>query len=180
MTPAVAFIRGINVGGKNPLPMASLRAICEGIGLAKVSTYIQSGNVVFKAPAKTIPGLSHHLAAEIEKTHGFRPGVVVRTLDETQAALRACPFDGDPARVLVMFLETKAVTGSAHAVAALCTGPERVVIADREAYLHFPEGVGASKLSMARLEAALGTPGTSRNVRTIARVIELMEGLRAV
>jgi len=178
MAPAVAFIRGINVGGKNPLPMASLRAICEGLGLRSVSTYIQSGNVVFTAPAKTIAVSSRNLAAGIEKVHGFRPGVVVRTLIEVRAALRACPFEGDAARVLVMFLDGEAGRGAAKAVAALCTGPERVLVARREAYLHFPEGVGASKLSMAKVEAALGTPGTSRNVRTIARVIELMEAIR--
>lgn len=178
MTPAIAFLRGLNVGGKNPLPMASLRAICEGIGLAKVSTYIQSGNVVFTASAKARAAAPPGIAAKIEKAHGFRPGVVVRTLTQTQDALRACPFDDDPARVLVMFLENQAATGAAKTAAALCTGSERVVVAGREVYLHFPDGVGASKLSMAKVEAAMGTSGTSRNLRTIAKVIEMMKALR--
>lgn len=172
----VAFIRGINVGGKNPLPMASLRGICEGLGLRNVTTYIQSGNVVFSCPARAIASAARGIAGGIEESHGFRPGVVVRTLDQTRAALAACPFEGDPARVLVMFLEGEAARGATGAVAALCTGSERVVVGRREAYLHFPDGVGASTLSMAKVEKALGTPGTSRNVRTVAKVIEMMEG----
>lgn len=177
MKPSVAFIRGINVGGKNPLPMASLRAICEALGLRNAATYIQSGNVVFTGSATALATASRKIASVIEQSHGFRPSVVVRTLDETRAALAACPFEGDPARVLVMFLEGEPVRGAAKAVAALCTGSERVVVAEREAYLHFPEGVGASKLSMAKVEAALGTPGTSRNVRTVAKVMEMMEAI---
>lgn len=177
MNPSVAFSRGINVGGKNPLPMASLREICEGLGLVSVSTYIQSGNVVFACPTKAIASAARGIAGGIEQLHGFRPSVVVRTLDETRAAIAACPFEGDPARVLVMFLEGEPVRGAAKAVAALCTGPERIVVARGEVYLHFPGGVGASKLSMAKVEAALGTPGTSRNVRTVAKVVEMMEAI---
>ncbi|MFZ2875327.1 MAG: DUF1697 domain-containing protein [Phycisphaerales bacterium] len=179
MTPAVALIRGINVGGKNTLPMASLRGICEGLGLRNAATYIQSGNVVFMGSATAVATASRKIAAGIEKAHGFRPSVVVRTLEETQAALAACPFAGNPARVLVMFLEGEPVHGAAKAVAALCTGPERIVVARGEAYLHFPKGVGASRLSMAKVEAALGTPGTSRNVRTVAKAVEMMEAISA-
>lgn len=176
-TTGVALVRGINVGGKNALPMASLRTVCGGLGLMDAATYIQSGNVVFTAPAKMIAEVPGGIARGIEKAHGFRPVVVVRTLVQTRAVLRACPFEGDPAQLLVMFLEGEAARGAAGAVAALCKGSERVVVARREAFLHFPAGVGASRLSMAKVEALLGTPGTSRNLRTIAKVIEMMEGL---
>ena len=54
MNTYVGLIRGINVGGKNLLPMKELVAVLEGLGLKKVQTYIQSGNVVFHSAARRI------------------------------------------------------------------------------------------------------------------------------
>ncbi len=94
MPTFVSMIRGINVGGARPVRMASLRGIYEGLGFEGVETYLQSGNVVFRA-AKA--GASRHAAA-IERailgSCGFEVPVAVRTPEEMSAAVAANPFLG--------------------------------------------------------------------------------------
>src|SRR4029079_15324760 len=85
MPVCVAFIRGINVGGKNMLPMAMLRELCEGLGLRDVRTHIQSGNVVFRCSKAA--ELEKRLEDAIEKKSGFRPAVVVRAAEALRAAM---------------------------------------------------------------------------------------------
>ena len=80
MTAAVALIRAINVGGRNMIGMEALRAAHEGLGLLDVQTYVQSGNVVFRAKPRDVKNLERRIGEAIEKGHGFRPGVVVRML----------------------------------------------------------------------------------------------------
>ena len=75
MKTYVALLRGINVGGKNPLPMKELVAILEGVGSRNVKTYIQSGNAVFENKAEDASRLSSRIGSEIKKRRGFEPFV---------------------------------------------------------------------------------------------------------
>ena len=78
----IALLRGINVGGKNKLPMKDLAALFRDAGCDRVQTYIQSGNVVFQATpalASCIPAL---IAKAISESFGYRVPVVTRTADE--------------------------------------------------------------------------------------------------
>jgi len=67
----IALLRGINVGGKNPVPMADLRACLEAAGLKNVQTYIQSGNVIFESDAKDETKLTNQVEQAIEEAFGF-------------------------------------------------------------------------------------------------------------
>ena len=177
MPTAIALIRGINVGGNNPLPMASLRALCENCGLADIRTYIQSGNIVFTAPARQIVAAARTLENAIESAHGFRPGIITRSLDEWHAAIADSPFASrggiDPAKLHIMFLASKPAAPAAKALAGVKRGEEELHLIGRELHLYFPDGVGKSKLSMAAVEKALATPGTARNWNTILKLREL-------
>ncbi|MCB9651619.1 MAG: DUF1697 domain-containing protein [Deltaproteobacteria bacterium] len=95
----VALMRGINVGGKNKLPMKDLVAIFEAAGCAEVKTYIQSGNVVFSAPAKVAKGLAEAVPEAISAQFGLRVPVVLRSAADYLAAVEANPFlaEGVPA-----------------------------------------------------------------------------------
>ena len=75
----VALLRGINVGGKNKLPMKELAALFEEAGCSDVRTYIQSGNVIFRASAKLATGLEAVLEKQIQKRFGFAVPVIVRS-----------------------------------------------------------------------------------------------------
>ena len=82
----IALFRGINVGGRNILPMAKLREDLASLKFKNVRTYIQSGNVVFESTAKKRGPLTRKIEKCVEEQHGFRPHVLVISSDEfTQA-----------------------------------------------------------------------------------------------
>jgi len=91
--PLIALLRGINVGGRNSVPMAGLRSLLEDeLGLEEVTTYIQSGNVLFRSRTPLVPRLPDALAARIEREHGLRIPVVLRTVAELASVARSNPF----------------------------------------------------------------------------------------
>lgn len=180
MPTAIALLRGINVGGKNVLPMTDLRALCESIGLDDPRTYIQSGNVVFAAPAREIARAAKRLEAAIEKSRGLRVGVVVRTLDELAAVIKTSPFksvaDREPGKLIVMFLTQTPSAEARRALAALNQHPEKVALAGDEVFIHFPNGAGRARLTMAMIERAAGVSGTCRNWNTVLKLAEMGNG----
>ena len=114
----VALLRGVNVGGKNRLPMADLRDIFTAACCAAVQTYIQSGNVVFEAAqdlAKRVPEI---VTRAIRLRFGYETAVIVRSSEEVRQVVAANPFDtsGDPRFLQVAFLED---TPCAEAVSSL-------------------------------------------------------------
>ena len=169
----VALLRGLNVGGKNRLPMHELAALFEAAGCGAVRTYIQSGNVVFQAPAALARTLPARVSAAILKAHGHRVPVVLRTAEELRAVGRGNPFPDSPEILHVAFL---AGWPSAAAVAALDPGrspPDELEVRGRELYLRLPNGVARTKLTNAYLDRTLGTTSTLRNWRTVLALVEL-------
>lgn len=175
MTTAVALLRGINVGGKNKLPMADLSAMFAEAGCTHVSTYIQSGNVVFDASSSVYALLPGAIPARIRKRFSFDAPVVLRTAAELAAVPRKSPYlaaAGDDIRALhVMFLVD---LPEKEAIAAL--DPKRspgdsFAVVGRDVYLHLPNGVGRTKLTNAYFDAKLATVSTVRNWRTVLELI---------
>lgn len=178
----VALLRGINVGGKNRLPMRDLAARVEDVGGTDVRTYIQSGNVAFRASRAAARRFCAALARAIGAEHGLEVPVVLRTADELHAVFDANPFaaaDADPKSLHVAFLADEP---GADAVASL--DPQRspgdsFAVRGREVYLHLLGGVAKTKLSNAWLDAQLGTVSTVRNWRTVGKLLELVDSLTA-
>jgi uncharacterized protein (DUF1697 family) len=173
----LALLRGVNVGGKNKLPMSELAALFEEAGCSNVRTLIQSGNVVFTAGAAVSKKLAAVIEKKIEDRFGFRTPVVLRTAEELRAAIANNPFhspsaDGDALHV--MFLAD--VPGAAQ-IAALDPNRspgDRFAVHRREVYLHLPNGVARTKLSNAWFDAKLQTVSTIRNWRTVQKLLEMM------
>ena len=166
MTVFVAFLRAVNVGGTTSLPMKVLAALCTDLGLQDVRTYIQSGNVVFasKLTERKVQAL---LEAKLAAKMGKKIDVMVRTAAEVRSVLAANPFPhGKPAQVGVLFLAERAPKDLMDRV--IISGPEEVQPAGREIYIHYPLGMGRSKL---KLPATI--VGTTRNLNTIARLVEM-------
>ena len=88
----VALLRGINVGGKNMLPMKELAAMFARAGCGDVVTYIQSGNVVFRATDQVAAGLSGAITSEVEKRFGMKVPVVLRSAAEIAAVISRNSF----------------------------------------------------------------------------------------
>lgn len=175
MTAWVALFRGINVGGKNILPMAELRAELEELGLGDVATYIQSGNVVFGSGARSAAKLQETIEAAVQRSHGFRPPVLVLAAKELSQALRKNPFPGvsQPKALHFFFLFARPRRPDLAALAELATPTEELRLVDRVLYLHAPDGIGRSKLAT-RVEKHLGVPATARNLRTVQKLAEMM------
>lgn len=91
MTVYIALLRGINVGKNNRIKMVDLKNLLETLGLEKVKTYIQSGNVVFEASDDAVR-LSERLEEEISKTFGFPVPVILRTAEQYEQIIHDCPY----------------------------------------------------------------------------------------
>ncbi|MCV7434238.1 DUF1697 domain-containing protein [Mycolicibacterium bacteremicum] len=97
MARYVALLRGINVGGKNIIAMKDLRAALEDHGYGNVSTYIQSGNVLFDTDADPTT-LEADVEAVLEKTFGVPLLVVIRSHRQLRSVIAKAPsgFGADP------------------------------------------------------------------------------------
>lgn len=175
MTTMIALLRGVNVGGSGKVKMEELRAVCEAIGLCDVRTYIQSGNIVFRA--KTADA-GKRLEAGIERAFGIHTIVVIRTAAEMRAIAERNPLPGvDPKKLVVSFLTATPTEAAAEAVRQMAIAPEELHLIGNEMYIYFPLGQGVSKLPMARIERVLGTTGTGRNWNTVMALLAMAEEL---
>ena len=175
MTTLVALLRGVNVGGKNKVPMAELKQELTDLGLEDVVTYIQSGNVVFRTSDKATA------AAKIEKRikakYGLRVAVILRTRPELERIAKANPFRrADTSKVHVLFLADRPKASATKQLDPDRSPPDEFAVKGREVYLHLPNGAGRSKLTIGYLEKQLGVAGTQRNWNTLLKLIELAGG----
>jgi len=181
MTVGISLLRGINVGGHNLVRMEALCALHESLGLREAQTYVQSGNVVFRAKPRDIRALERRIEDAIEKSHGFRPGVVVRTATELRDAIAHNPFHGrsgiEPNKLLVVFLASQPDDAAGEKLRGIKVGAEEFHLIGRELYIYFPEGVGRSKFTTALIEKTLKTAGTGRNWNTVTKLMEMAEAL---
>lgn len=172
MTAMVALLRGINVGGRGKLPMADLRTMAEGCGFTDVSTYIQSGNLVFgtdASPAAAAAALEAALATSSDVT----TAVVIRTSAQMAAVIADSPFrarSDDPAQLHVVFLGPNDEPSLPSDLEAFAPDEARVV--GSEVHLFLPNGLGRSKLA-----AKVTRMGTTRNWRTTTTLSEMVQAL---
>jgi len=173
MTLYVAFLRGINVGGSNIIPMDELRALFCQTGLTNIRTYIQSGNVIFISEASE-KNLIRKLEEALLRKAGKSVPVVIRTGKELADLVWHNPFPGaKPAQVGVMLFAAPVPADFMSGVST--AGREEVKIAAREVYIHYPDGMGRSKLKLPKS----AREGTVRNMNTLSRLVELSETLSA-
>ena len=177
MTAFVALLRGINVGGHNKLPMSDFRELLATLGCAEVTTYIQSGNAVFKH-SKTGTELSESISGSVESKFGFRPSVMVLTASAFAAVAAANPFAdvSAPKLLHVWFLGEEAVNADTKRLDEIATESEKYSLTESAFYLHAPDGIGRSKLG-AGVEKCLGVPATARNWRTVSKIGALLDAL---
>jgi uncharacterized protein (DUF1697 family) len=175
------MLRGVNVGGHNKIKMDALKALCVSLKLKDPQTFIQSGNIIFRAEENDLANLAKRLGDAIEKKIGFRPEVILRTATELRNAIKRNPFakrDGiEPGKLLVMFLAADPGKEARAKALTFSTKPEEMHIVGREAYIYFPNGQGRSKLPWPKIERALGTSGTGRNWNSVTKMLVMAETL---
>jgi uncharacterized protein (DUF1697 family) len=175
----VAFLRGINVGGNNMLPMKDLAALFAKARCTAVETYIQSGNVVFRADPKVAAGIPAVIAKAIADHSKMRIPVVVRSAAELRRVAKNNPFvqrGTDTDKLHVVFLAGAPPAAAVAALDAKRSPPDEFVVRGAEIYLHCPNGYGRTKLSNAYFDSKLDTVSTVRNWRTVLKLLELSGG----
>jgi uncharacterized protein (DUF1697 family) len=177
MDTFIALLRGINVGGHNKIPMAELRSECADLGWDDVQSYIQSGNLVFKADT-TPANLETELEGAIERKFGLSIPVIVRSRADWLAYVKGNPFPEASQREpnLVMLILSKAPPNqdAVEDLREYALNDERIVQVGDALWIHYPGGSGRSKLSPARLDRLVGSTVTARNWRTVLKLDELV------
>jgi uncharacterized protein (DUF1697 family) len=176
----VALLRGINLGGHKIVKMDQLRKTLEGLGFEDVKTYIQSGNVVFKAPAQPPENLAKKIAEKVVRQFGFPVPVLVKTSAEVGEVIENNSLlkekGVDPSKLHVTFLwsapEKSALT-TLHAIAA---GPDQFCCLGKAVYLHCPNGYHETKLGNNVLEKMLKVGTTTRNWKTVNQLYQMSLG----
>ena len=147
MKTYIALLRGINVGGRNVLPMKELVAMLESIGAQNVKTYVQSGNAVFQSEETSAPTLSNTISMTIKKRRGFEPGVLLLELEQLQKAVESNPFpeaESEPKTLHLHFLASVPKNPDFDALESIKTDRERFLLEDGVFYLYAPDGIGRS------------------------------------
>ena len=191
MATHVALLRGINVGGRNKVPMADLREVVTSLGHTGVTTYIQSGNVLFSTAEADTARLAAALEAAIEERFGIWASVVVLSREELAEVLAGNPYpdEPNPKLVHVVFLNGKPPNdlldriAAAESAAAAKGSRDTAQAAGRVLFLHTPDGFGTSELAQA-LFRIIGVPrkqkkqdvaATARNWATATKLLSLCE-----
>ena len=175
MTGWVALLRGINVGGRNRVPMAELRVVFEQAGLRSVSSYIQSGNVLFTGEVAGRDALSRRLEQAVRDAFGVSSPVVLRTAAELARITASPPFGPGTSQTHVAFLDGE--PRDRGALESFDAAPDRFELVGTEVYLLYPNGVHGSRLTGALLERRLDVTATLRNWRTVTKLAELARSL---
>jgi uncharacterized protein (DUF1697 family) len=178
----VVLLRGVNVGGKNPVPMSALASEFTRGGADEVRTYIQSGNVVFRAARARADAVVTAARAWLARRVGQPIALVVRDAEAVRRVAAANPFlAGEPAadaRALhVAFLSDVPAASAVASLDPARSPPDAFRVIDREVYLCLPNGMGRTRLTNDYLDARLGVVSTVRNWRTVLALVELLDAV---
>jgi uncharacterized protein (DUF1697 family) len=181
MPTYIAMLRGINIGPHKRIKMDRLRASFEALGFDQVQTYIQSGNVVFKAGKSSAASLSKKIEGKVLEDFGFSVSVILRTLEEMEKIIRANPLlkekGIDPAKLHVAFLSEAPTPAALAKLQGLTLAPDRARFLKKELHLYFPNGVSGSSLWKHPLDRVLSVVTTTRNWNSVNQLCAMARGL---
>ena len=167
----ISLLRGVNLGAHNRMKMEDLRKSCAALGFEQIKTYVQSGNIVFKASKQSTSGLSEKIKEKILSDFKYTVPVITKTADEIEKALHNNPFlkekGIDASKLHVSFLWEVPVLSALKKLETLPAKPDLFRHVGSEIYLYCPNGYGTSKLSNNILERVLSVGVTTRNWKTV-------------
>ncbi len=173
----ISMLRGINVGANKRMKMEKLRASCEALGFEEVRTYIQSGNLIFKAAKASPAALSKRIEECIVSNFGFSVAVISRSREEMNRIIQGNPLlkeaGVDPTKLHVTFLSDTPPPAALKELQELTLPPDRARSLGREIYFYFPNGVSGSSLWKHPLDRVLSVVPTMRNWNTVNKLYEM-------
>ncbi len=181
MTSFISLLRGINVSGHNMIKMAELKKLYESLGFRNVTTYIQSGNVIFQSGKDDSGSVEAAIERAIERKFGFPVTVIARKPAELAGIIKANPFSGsdkiDETRLYVTLLKTKPAPEVVKALQpAAARSTDQYKITGSEVYLYCPNGYGRTLLSNTFFEKQLKVKATTRNWKTVNTLYAMASG----
>ena len=172
----VALLRSVNVAGHGRIAMHELRASFETLGYSGVTTYIQTGNVLFSTGSKSQAGITAAIEERLAQDFGDSPEVILRTVPELLRIGKASPYakaGANPSRHHVTFLATAPTAAALRALVLPPSGRDELVVDGLEIYVYTPDGYAATKFTGTFLERRLGVVSTTRNWNTVTKLCEL-------
>jgi uncharacterized protein (DUF1697 family) len=179
MTTFVALLRSVNVAGHGRLAMPELKASFLDLGYTDVTTYIQTGNVIFRTSKRNAATVEADIESQLEATFGSTPKVILRTVPELTRAVATSPYPksgADPSRHHVTFLASTPSRAHLAKFQPPASGRDELAIIGREVYVHTPDGYARTKLTGTYLERHLGVSSTTRNWNTVTKLCALAGG----
>lgn len=175
MKKYIILLRGINVSGQKKILMADLRELLNSSGFGEVQTYIQSGNIIIASEA-TAENVSEKIQKKVFEEYKFEVKVFVLTPQELQQTVEENPFAADEtkdvSRTYVTFLEEQ--PKNTEALKGFKFPEEEFVLKGRSIYFYSPNSYGRAKMNNNFFEKKLGLQATTRNWRTITKLIEMV------
>lgn len=174
----IALLRGINVTGHNKIKMTELKQLFIDSGFSEVVTYIQSGNVIFQSEQLDILKIEQIIIKAVEKQFGYSIKVLVVTKSQLAAIFNSNPFiereNIDTTKLYVTLLSNQPEIDGIEQIEGLtATNDDAFKVIDKSVYLYCPNGYGRTKLNNNLFEKKLKSSATTRNWKTITKLIEL-------
>lgn len=156
--------------------MEELKEFYKSLGFKNIQTYIQSGNVIFESSDKNVSKLKNKIERKIKKSFGFDVLVLIRTKNDLKKLIDNNPFaKKDNSKLLVTLLSDTPLQSSIDEITKIKDDSEEFFIFGKEIYLFCPNGYGKSKLSNNFFERKLKLSATTRNWKTVNKLLELAE-----
>jgi len=175
MSRYVAFLRGMNLGGRR-IKNEELRRHFEEMGFEEVATFRASGNVIFTAPSRESESkLAQRVETELDARLGYDVPVFLRSIEEVAAIAEQQPFapkqvEKSKGKLQVSLLKKKPTAAAKKKVLTLSSDEDLLAIEGRELYWLPSAGISESDLDLKAIDSALG-PGTIRTMGTIEQII---------
>ena len=181
MNTYISLLRGINVSGQNKIKMAELKSLYESLSFENVTTYIQSGNVVFKS-SNYVQAIKESIEAAIKEHFNLEVPVMVITHHQLEKVANNLPFDGidiaqEGSKIIIFFLSNDVSIDQRETIEPYLTKSEQLVMGKGVLYLYCPEGSGKSKLTNKLIETKLKLTSTARNIKTVNKLLSLSDDI---
>jgi uncharacterized protein (DUF1697 family) len=174
----VALLRSVNVAGHGRIAMDELRASFDALGYADVTTYIQTGNVLFSTGSRSESALAAAIEQRLAEDFGNAPAVLIRSVADLRRVGVSSPYaqaGAVKARHHVTFLATVPSKAALDALRLPPSGHDELVVDGKEVYVHTPDGYANTKYTGTFLERRLGVVSTARNWNTVSKLCELAD-----
>ncbi len=173
----IALLRGINVSGQKKIIMAELRIHLAELPIRNISTYIQSGNIIFDSEENDKSILEDSIQKKIAQKYGFEVPIIVFNRDYLLIAESQNPFPKETKEAanhaFIAFLKERPKSENIAVFEQLDFSPDQMVLKGKNLYFHCPNGAGKSKITNTLFEKKLKVAATSRNFKTVWKLLEL-------